>query len=168
MNKLSLWNISAELADIMESIEQSGGEIVDPEALEKLESMLLHKTQNIIDYIDYINNMIEIAKSKKADLDRYIKTQDNRVSNIKGYCIACMDRMGIETLDSDLYNLKAKKPAKIVVIKDEKLIPEKYKATVTTTSIDKNELKRDLKNESIPGCEMGDSPNRNLVINIKK
>lgn len=163
----TLFEISTELVNLLDDIEESGGEIVD-DKLEALEIMLSNKTRSCIDFINYKDMMIKRAKQKKKELDDYIKSQQNALDNFENYCMLCMDRLGVSKIESDLYKLSIPKVRKVVSITDQDKLPARYKTVVQEVKVSKVELAKALKVGEVDGACLVDSPNRSLKIGIKK
>ena len=105
---------------------------------------------------------------KKRELDAYIKTLKNKVDNLKNYSIACMDKLGVTKLESDLYKLSIPKARKIVNIINVDDLDCKFKTVVHEVKIDKVAVAKALKLGEVKGAEFTDSPNRTLKVGLKK
>jgi len=168
--KNSLWEIADEINLLEEEIINSGGELTEAQesVFLKMQDLLKTKSQSCIDYMDHTKTMIDIAKKKKKEIDDYIKASQNRLESFNQYIINCMDRMGVAKIETDFLEMKVRKPTKVVHIYNEQAIPPEFSVIEQTIKINKNDLKKALKDGDIEGCELRDSPNKSLQIKMKR
>ena len=169
-NKTSLWKISSEIFELEEQIIENGGELNEEneDIMSKMKELLDDKADSCINYIEYQESMIKLAKEKKAEIDTYIKSAKGRLERFNEYIINCFTRMDISSIETDLMILKVRKPSKIVHIFNEDTIPLDFVECSNTIKIDKVALKKALKSGDIDGCELVDSKNRSLQVKLKR
>lgn len=151
MNNLSLYNITSVFPIIMEQEEMSPSL---KEELEKELTALLHeKSQNIIGYMRNIELTIDAMKTEEKRISEQRKTLENRIENFKSYVKECMESNGFQKIDTGLGSLTIAKNPMSVEIENEDEIPSEFKQEIITTKIDKNAIKKHIKEtgEIIPG-----------------
>lgn len=151
MNNLSLYNITSAFPIIMEQEEISPSL---KEELEKELTALLHeKSQNIIGYIRNIELTIDAMKTEEKRISDQRKALENKIENFKSYVKECMETNGFQKIDTGLGSLTIAKNPMSVEIENEDEIPSEFKQKIVTTKIDKNAIKKHIKEtgEIIPG-----------------
>ena len=146
--ELTLWEISEELE---KCIDQATGEIGNDSTLQEL---LTKKTDTCCVYIEKQQDLAELAAQKIKELRAYQSAREHRVESFKGYIMAAMRRMGVESLRGDISELKIKKNPPHLVIFDEKAVPPQFVVAETIVSIKKNELKEWLKSNPTDGLNL--------------
>lgn len=151
MNNLSLYNITSAFPIIMEQEEMSPSL---KEELEKELTALLHeKSQNIIGYMRNIELTIDAMKTEEKRISEQRKALENKIENFKSYVKECMESNGFQKIDTGLGSLTIAKNPMSVEIENEDEIPSEFKQEIVTTKIDKNAIKKHIKEtgEIIPG-----------------
>lgn len=151
MNNLSLYNITSAFPIIMEQEEMSPSL---KEELEKELTALLHeKSQNIIGYMRNIELTIDAMKTEEKRISEQRKALENKIENFKSYVKECMESNGFQKIDTGLGSLTIAKNPMSVEIENEDEIPSEFKQKIITTKIDKNAIKKHIKEtgEIIPG-----------------
>ena len=151
MNNLSLYNITSAFPVIMEQEEMSPSL---KEELEKELTALLHeKSQNIIGYMRNIELTIDAMKTEEKRISDQRKALENKIDNFKSYVKECMENNGFKKIDTGLGSLTIAKNPMSVEIENEDEIPSEFKQEIVTTKIDKNAIKKHIKEtgEIIPG-----------------
>lgn len=151
MNNLSLYNITSAFPIIMEQEEMSPSL---KEELEKELTTLLHeKSQNIIGYMRNIELTIDAMKTEEKRISEQRKALENKIENFKSYVKECMESNGFQKIDTGLGSLTIAKNPMSVEIENEDEIPSEFKQEIITTKIDKNAIKKHIKEtgEIIPG-----------------
>lgn len=151
MNNLSLYNITSAFPIIMEQEEMSPSL---KEELEKELTALLHeKSQNIIGYMRNIELTIDAMKTEEKRISEQRKALENKIENFKSYVKECMESNGFQKIDTGLGSLTIAKNPMSVEIENEDEIPSEFKQEIITTKIDKDAIKKHIKEtgEIIPG-----------------
>lgn len=151
MNNLSLYNITSAFPIIMEQEKMSPSL---KEELEKELTALLHeKSQNIIGYMRNIELTIDAMKTEEKRISEQRKALENKIENFKSYVKECMESNGFQKIDTGLGSLTIAKNPMSVEIENEDEIPSEFKQEIITTKIDKNAIKKYIKEtgEIIPG-----------------
>jgi len=166
--QVSLYNITEEMQRIDAEIALNNGEISDNQndLLEALESQLTLKTDNVVQWVNSVQDKIIACNAELERITKIKKDLSNGLEKFNSYIITCMDRMETVKLEGDLRTISLRKPSKKVEIFREDDIPIEYinTRTTTVTSIDKNVLKKKLKEGfNIPGARLIDGT-RSLTI----
>jgi hypothetical protein len=143
-DNLSLYGLSDELEKLDEILEATGGEIsADYEEKEKLLiDLLTRKVDGCCGYVQRLEDLIEAAQAQKKRLDDFIRAKQNRINNFETYIKLCLTKTGRESFAGELYEIKTRKPTKVLSILDESQVPLEFTETTTTTTIDKTALKK--------------------------
>lgn len=150
----SLVEIFREANRIEKELIESRGELTP--CLEA--ELLITKDQlsKKIDSYDFIINNFESKcdfyremASKYSDAAESVENYSNR---LKDRIKFVMMESGMRELEGETVKYKISSSMPRLVIDDESKIPDKYK--IITTQIDKQPLKRDLKNIKIPGARL--------------
>ena len=171
MQKLNLYDISTEIEALSILMVDELGEIT--EASEELESyienLLSSKTDGCAEYIRKLDDKVLNAKSRIDDLKKIAITTEKIKSNFINYIHLCMTKADKTEISGDLHTIRKRKPAKVLVIEDDKNIPLDFVETITipeTTEIkiNKVELKKHLKDNKIEGVYLKDSDKKSIII----
>ena len=151
MNNLSLYNITSAFPIIMEQEEMSPS--LKEEIEKELTTLLHEKSQNIIGYMRNIELTIDAMKTEEKRISEQRKALENKIENFKSYVKECMESNGFQKIDTGLGSLTIAKNPMSVEIENEDEIPSEFKQEIVTTKIDKNAIKKHIKEtgEIIPG-----------------
>ena len=143
MNNLSLYNITNGFAQLManDEITEEEKEIIKSELTE----LLMAKSENIIGFSKNLELTIEAMKSEEKRIADNRKSLENKLENFKQYVKECMEAMGNTKIETTLGTLSVAKNPISVEIVNEEIIPNKYKAQVITTKVDKKAISDDFK-----------------------
>ena len=146
MNKddLTLYGITEEMEALEQLLEMDEGEI--KEDWERLEGELLKLLNGKVDatcgYVQKLKDMVEAAKAQKKRLDDFIKSKENKIDRLGEYVQFCLEKTGRDKFTGELYEMKVRKPSKVLLIDDEKNIPLEFTESIQTIKIDKASLKK--------------------------
>lgn len=152
-----------ELAEMYENIlnliedEETDSESLEA-ALGQVEDNIESKAENTAKLIKTIEGDVETIKAEEKRLQGKRRALENKKDGIKGYLEHHLKVMNIDKVKTPLFTVALQNSPASVKVLDEDLIPEKYKKTVTTTSVVKKDLLDALKNgEVIEGAEIKQS-----------
>ncbi len=118
--------------------------------LDTIEGLVGEVEEKAISVAAYIRNI----GAESAAIDAAIKAMqarkqalDKREDQVREYLRSNMERCGITKISCPWFAITVKKNPASMVIDDAELIPEKYKAKVEITEIDKAAMKADLKSD---------------------
>lgn len=146
-----------ELADKYKELSER--EDLDPEVLQdtldSINDAIEDKADNIAAWIDELTNA---AKRKKAKADEWkasAKADLNRAESLKQYLIQELTHAGKKKMETDRFLLSTRNNAPSTVIDDETLIPDTFKNTKVTESVDKTAIKEAIKlGKDVPGAHL--------------
>lgn len=143
MNGLSLYDIKNGFVQLIEKDEISEQE----RALikEELTNLLIEKSANIIGFTKNLELTIEAMKAEEKRISDNRKALENKLENYKQYVKECMEAMGAIKIETTLGTLSVAKNPISVEIVNEDIIPNKYKAQVITTKVDKKAISDNFK-----------------------
>lgn len=164
MNK-SLFLISAEMQAIVNDLIESGGEL-SPEIENSLiiaKNELKGKAVSyavVIRSMEYENDVIDSEIKRLSGLK---KSRTNSIERLKTALTNAMLSFEIEEIKTETTKINFRKSHTLEVL-DELKVDKKYKTQTVTTKIDKNLIKKDIKNgEKVSGVELKE----NLNLQIK-
>jgi len=143
---------------------ESEGEITDSikELIDSFELDFKSKMIYLIDKYNSENLESNFLKQKKELIEGKIRSREKTVEFWKNNIDYLMRSEKISKLDIDVYNISYRK-SENVVIENMSIIPDEYKEVKETISINKNDLKKFLKDGVIiPGCSL--KTNENIQI----
>ena len=160
MTDLSLYNIAEEQEAITTLLEMDQGEITeDHEALiEQVEQMIAHKTDRVVGFFNYLTDEIGNAKKRKDEIVTFIKVREAAQERLKDYVNTCMEKLESDCFTGKFFEIKKRKPSKVLHINHEDLVPAEFTTVETTVKINKAELKKAVKEATveIEGIELVD------------
>ena len=169
-NDLSLYAITEEMSAFEEILEMDQGEFNEESEslLASITDSLTLKTDSVVGYINREEDLVLIAKNRIKELRDFISSKENKIDRFKDYTKTCLERTGMTEFKGVLNTIKLRKPSKVVQIQDEKEIPPQYFKSETVTTIDKKQLKSDLKEgQIIDGVALIDGKT-SLVLGLRK
>lgn len=139
-----------ELKEIYQNIwDLVGDDEVDLDSLEKalksVEDNIEAKAENIAKLIKGIDNDAAGIKAEETRLAARRKTLENKQANMKRYLESQLKEMGLDKVKTPLFTIAIQNNNPSVEITNEDIIPERFKNTVTITSIVKKDLLDALK-----------------------
>lgn len=112
---------------------------------EELSLALQNKSKNIINYNNYLSDLIANADIEIKRIQNYKKMLQNRQDRFNSYLLENMNALSIKKIETPVGSVTVVKSPLSVEITDESKVPEKYKTQVITTKIDKTKIKNDFK-----------------------
>lgn len=139
-----------ELSEMYQNIwDLVGDDEVDLDSLEKalksVEDNIEAKAENITKLIKGIDNDAAGIKAEETRLAARRKTLENKQANMKRYLESQLKEMGLDKVKTPLFTIAIQNNNPSVEITNEDIIPERFKNTVTITSIVKKDLLDALK-----------------------
>lgn len=160
----SLFQISEVMNMITQTLIENGGEI--NEELEQLLSITQDQLKTkatdyatVIRSLEYDNQTIDQEIKRLQNVKR---VRNNTIENLKQRLSNAMEQFEIDEITTPTTKINFR-PSTSLQILDENSIPPEYKTLVTDMKIDKNQIKKDLKDgKEIEGAEL--IQNRNIQI----
>lgn len=124
-------------------------------ALAEIKDELQVKGENIIAYLQKMQDVEEQAKRRKKEIDNYLKAIANRRKRLEKAVIYSMDSMQVKSILTGKGELKTKTNPPSVVIDDLTAIPSEYVTTKIDLVPDKTAIKKAIKaGEEVPGAHI--------------
>ena len=144
-----------ELADKYKELSER--EDLAPEVLhdtlDAINDAIEDKADNIAAWID---DLTSAAKRKKAkEWNDSAKADLNKADSLKHYLIQELTHAGKKKMETDRFLLSTRNNAPSTVIDDETLIPDTFKNTKVTKTVDKTAIKEAIKaGKEVPGARL--------------
>ena len=153
---MTLFDIDKAIADFEFEVDESTGEILNPNALDELQMAREQKIENIGLYIKNLEAEKEAVKHEKDNFADREKRLGKKIESLKGYLTYALDGQKFSTPKVAVSFRKSES----VHITDEYLIPDEYKLFTVVKKPDKKTIKDALKNgKEIMGCELLEKQN---------
>ena len=127
-------------------------------SLNSLEGDIKAKANNIGKVINSLQAEQLVYETEIKRLQAKLKASSNKESSIKEYLSNNLESMGIQKLECELFKFSFRKSTSLQ-IDDVSLVPQQYKEVVTTEKINKADIKKMFKTESVPGCSLLEKQN---------
>lgn len=160
--KLSLWDIEAGLADLMEAREEAQDEaarnMVD-QAITEYVQREVQKVDMIRAYLRHCEVMAKAAKEEAERQSRMQRAWEDRGQRLRAFCVSALQAFGRPRVEGRTGKLivKGNGGLRPLLISDESQIPDEYKPAVVTYPVDKDKLRAALEaGLSVPGASLGE------------
>lgn len=149
-----------ELADKYKELSER--EDLDPEVLQdtldSINDALEDKADNIAAWIDDLTNAAKRKKAKADEWKNSAKEDLKKANSLKQYLIQELTHAGKKKMETDRFLLSTRNNAPSTIIEDETLIPDVFKTTKVTETVDKTAIKEAIKlGEDVPGAHLQSS-----------
>lgn len=147
MNTLTLYGIKREYQELMDAIEEQGGEIT-PEQEQALAINAENYVEKAENYGRYILYLDQYAKAAKMEIDRITKLNKRAEATqerLKGKLLEAVEVFGTEPLEKLLTVKIGTRKSEVVVVDNPELLPADYIVTKVTTAPDKTAIKAAIK-----------------------
>jgi len=150
---MKLYEITKEYKEAIDSLTDLD-DIAVIDTLGALKGELTVKQISVAAYIGNLEAEALAIKNAEANMAKRRKALENRSASVKNYLKMNMKACGIHEIKTPEFVVKIVSNPPAVKITDEDSIPDEYKTEVITTKINKVDLKKALKEKSIPGAEL--------------
>lgn len=139
--------------------ELSEREDLDPEVLhdtlDAINDVIEDKADNIAAWIDDLTSAAKRKKAKAKEWNDSAKEDLKKADSLKHYLIQELTHAGKKKMETDRFLLSTRKNNPATVIDDATLIPDTFKTTKATESIDKTAIKEAIKlGKDVPGAHL--------------
>ena len=158
MPGLTLWQLDANYVELLNKLEENGGELTEEleQQLNEAISHIVTKQDSYIKVIDTLDTLEYQAKHWRDKFDRKIKGYQNQKERLKDALIYHFHAIGQTELAGELGKIKLMKAFKVGEIDLDEL-PEKYKDLITEVKVDRQLLLSDLKQGPVAGAELDET-----------
>jgi len=143
---MSLYGIVTEAEALSNRLEELGGELTPEleELSKEVAALLLKKTDMVVGYARSIDDMIDVVKKRRKEIQELEKKLEGRLYRFKEYVKFCMKKTGEKKIETPFSRMTLIKPRHVVVIDDEsKLDQDRYVRTEKV--INKSLIMEDIK-----------------------
>lgn len=159
MNNLSLIKYELkEINNILTFLESENGDLDEQTIKDTKESvgLLLEEKSN---QLELILKDLESKEEKCKEIADFYAKKAKQASEkrkaLKELIITTMTGLGAKRLETETGTFTIKNNAPSLIIDDESLIPQKFITHISSTKIEKNEIKKEIKNGAeIPGVHL--------------
>lgn len=159
---MKFYEITESIKQIDELLEN---EEIDKETYDDTMEVLKYeiecKSSNLIRYVKDKENKVDLISNEIKRLQELKAKEVKKVDNLKKFILTQMDNMVLKKIETPLGTFSSRDSSSLEIV-NEDLIPNKYKTIETIVKINKNEIKKDLKNENIEGVRL--VVNKNLQL----
>jgi hypothetical protein len=171
METKSLFNISAEIEEILGRITEAGGELT-PEVesdLAAVSSALIQKADQCVAWRDKMLMLHAHAMAKIEEIENFAKQVNNKIEKFDEYVSACLERLPDQKIQGEFISIKFRKPPLAVDVFDESQLPIDFiKLPEPKPQIMKAEIAKALKSgEQVPGARLVDGK-KSLIYKVGK
>jgi hypothetical protein len=154
--KMTLYSISAELINLLNVIEENGGEIT-PELEQALSISQSQLEEKAVDYGKAILNFENMAAAAKAEKDRLSTLQkfyENTAKRLKKSITDAMQHFDMKKVETPTMRLSMSHST-ATEIDDLEAVPKEFKNVKIETTADRTAIKKAiLAGESVPGAHL--------------
>ena len=161
---MNLYQISNEYQSAfndMQSMDLDAETIND--SLAAIKGEFEDKAINCVKWEKGIEGKLSAIDTEIKRLQAMKKTVTNQRDSFREYIRGSMEATGIDKIECDLFKITLRLPTPVVEILDIDAIPYEFKEDVLTVKVDKNAIKRALKEGDIEGVKLVDGK-RGLLI----
>lgn len=167
----SLFQITTELQSLLDEVTESDGELT-PELEAKLSEVstsLTQKTDSVVSWVNYNEDLIMLAKSRIGELQEFIQRVEKRLEKFDGYVNNCLLSLGTNKIEGKICSITRRKPLQVVVVFDENQIPLDFiKIPEPKPAIQKAEIGKALKaGQEVPGAHLEESKTISITYKTK-
>lgn len=157
MNNLSL--IKYELKEINNIVTFLESEELDEKTTNDTKESVVALLEEKSNQLELILKDLEIKENQCKEIAKFYADKAKRASEkrkaLKELIITTMTGLGAKRLETETGTFTIKNNAPSLIIDDESLIPQKFITHISSTKIEKNEIKKEMKNGAeIPGVHL--------------
>ena len=159
MKNLSLYGIAEEEEAILGLLEMDQGEISEEheKLKEEIETLIKNKTDSIVGFHQRLGDEIANAKERIKEIQEFVHSRENAMKRLCDYAGSYLMQTGTQGIVGDIFEIRLRKPSKVLKITNEELVPLEYTESETVVKIDKKGLKAAIKGgEIIKGIYLAD------------
>ncbi len=160
MSEVSLYDLTTDLEQLksIEEMEDAKEIIKIIEAEMSKKGTGLIKLDRIIDVnISNVSDEIKKLTDKK-------RVWEKRKKKIREYILSCMENADIKKIETAIGNMTVRKGVSTLKIEDEDKLPDKYLEVIHTYKVNKDLLKKDIKDGQVVEGAYMTEPKNTLMI----
>lgn len=154
----SLAEITDHLQALFDTMEMIDSPELKKEAEADIERYLeaeVRKVDGINGYLSTCDNQQGFAKAEIERLRTRMSLWENREERVRRYVQDVMERLGLKKLEGRTATFSLRAVPASVLILDEAEVPEEFKRTTVTVSVDKKAIKKAIdEGRDVPGADL--------------
>jgi hypothetical protein len=154
----SLLEITDHLQALFDTLEMIQDDEERLKAQAEIEAYLEAEIAKVDGVANYLAMCEGLQASDKAEIDRLktrVATWESRENRMRSYVQMVMERMGTKKLEGRMSTFQLRQSPPSVVITEESEIPDEFKRTTVSVSIDKAAIKKAISSgRDVPGADL--------------
>lgn len=160
MSKTSLYELTSDLAQLKEIDEMDDAKLI----IEIIETELRQKGTGLIKLNRIIDANVNQCSDEIKELTDKRRVWEKRKKKIREYILSCMENADIKKIETAIGNMTVRKGVSTLKIEDEDKLPDKYLEVIHTYKVDKDLLKKDIKDGLVVEGAYMTEPKNTLMI----
>lgn len=158
---MNLYKITQEYQDLLDQVESCNDELELDAIMEHLHSLEWDRQDKLESIAKYMQTLKaqEVGITQEIErLSNLKKNKSNAQERLKKYIAFNLESAGIQKMETDLFKFSFRKSTSLEIVDEEK-VPSEYVSEKVVTSIDKSQIKKDMKDREIPGVQLREKQN---------
>ena len=156
----NLYELTSDLAQLKEIDEMDDAKLI----IEIIETELRQKGTGLIKLNRIIDANVNQCSYEIKELTDKRRVWEKRKKKIREYILSCMENADIKKIETAIGNMTVRKGVSTLKIEDEDKLPDKYLEVIHTYKVDKNLLKKDIKDGLVVEGAYMTEPKNTLMI----
>jgi|GEM_PF-2802140 len=156
----NLYELTSDLAQLKEIDEMDDAKLI----IEIIETELRQKGTGLIKLNRIIDANVNQCSDEIKELTDKRRVWEKRKKKIREYILSCMENADIKKIETAIGNMTVRKGVSTLKIEDEDKLPDKYLEVIHTYKVDKNLLKKDIKDGLVVEGAYMTEPKNTLMI----
>lgn len=156
----NLYGLTSDLAQLKEIDEMDDAKLI----IEIIETELRQKGTGLIKLNRIIDANVNQCSDEIKELTDKRRVWEKRKKKIREYILSCMENADIKKIETAIGNMTVRKGVSTLKIEDEDKLPDKYLEVIHTYKVDKDLLKKDIKDGLVVEGAYMTEPKNTLMI----
>ncbi|MBH0311940.1 siphovirus Gp157 family protein [Alcaligenes faecalis] len=156
----NLYELTSDLAQLKEIDEMDDAKLI----IEIIETELRQKGTGLIKLNRIIDANVNQCSYEIKELTDKRRVWEKRKKKIREYILSCMENADIKKIETAIGNMTVRKGVSTLKIEDEDKLPDKYLEVIHTYKVDKDLLKKDIKDGLVVEGAYMTEPKNTLMI----
>jgi len=150
----TLYELSADYLRVLDALEDGDADL--EVELDRIAGEITHKAESIAGLVAQLDGMAAMRKAEAQRLRDRATADEHHAARLRQYLLVHMQAIGTERIDTARFTVSVRQNPPAVEITDEMQVPDEFRRTVTTVSVDKKSILEHLKStgEIPPGVEV--------------
>lgn len=156
----NLYELTSDLAQLKEIDEMDDAKLI----IEIIETELRQKGTGLIKLNRIIDANVNQCSYEIKELTDKRRVWEKRKKKIREYILSCMENADIKKIETAIGNMTVRKGVSTLKIEDEDKLPDKYLEVIHTYKVDKDLLKKNIKDGLVVEGAYMTEPKNTLMI----